>query len=97
MRREHYVVFGAWKEPNKVLIAAKPENGPGRRALVIGQLRDSSSYGYGDSVARDDVEGIYTTLFFCKKESLDAFIKTLVAMREDWDKEEAQHDICGEA
>lgn len=86
MRRgQHYVVFGAWSEPDKVLIAAKPPKGPGKMALIIGQAINSGKYKYGDHVATEDVKGIYTTLYFCKKESLDTFIKTLETMREVWE------------
>lgn len=89
MRREHYVVFGAGDEPNKVLMIAKPPNGPGEMALVIGQARNNGKYNYGDDVVAEDVEGIYTTLFFCKRESIDVLIKTLEKMREEWGKEAA--------
>ncbi|MBR1616321.1 MAG: hypothetical protein IJ673_12725 [Treponema sp.] len=89
MKHSHYVVFGAWKEPDKVLIVAKTKNGPGKWALIIGQALNDGRYTYGDEVREEDVESIYTTLYFCKPESLDAFINALTIMREAWNKENA--------
>ena len=83
--KEHYVVFGATEKPDKALIVTKsPETHI--RAVTICQLKDGLGKDYGDSVEDGDINGYYTTLMFCKKESLDTFIKSLEVMREKWDE-----------
>ncbi len=74
MIRENYVVFGASDMANKAVIAAKPDN----RACAVIVADLNGTHERGDmNFPLDDVGSVYTTLYFCKRESLDGFIKTL--------------------
>ena len=86
MRHSHYIVFGAGTKPNKVLVLGKATKGPGKWAISICEARNDGKYTYGDEVKAEDVEGIYTTLYFCKKESVEVMINALRLIEEGWEK-----------
>jgi hypothetical protein len=89
---QHYVVFGALDKPDKGLLTAKVTSGPGKYALVITQLGRGKDRDYGGAFDIEDIEGTYTTLYFCKRESVDAMIKALEKLRDEWEKEEADDE-----
>lgn len=81
MKREvPYVVFGACGQPNKTLVAYKKNN---HFVVSVCQIADGASYEYGDKVALEDIVGEYVQLHFCKRESLEWFCKSLLAISAD--------------
>lgn len=92
MRRKqtHYVVLGARDSANKAVIAYKTDNkGPGKYAVAITELNGEHNRGDTD-FPFEDVDGIYTTLYFCKRESLDVLIKVLEKLRDMWREEDVE-------
>lgn len=84
-RREHYVVFGVPDTANKAVIAGKSKRLPGAYAVAITDLQGTHERGETDFPI-DDIGGVYTTLYFCKRESLDTFIRVLEYLRDRWDE-----------
>lgn len=80
---ENYVVFGASDTANKAIIVGRTPNGPGRFAVLIADLRGTHEFGDTD-FSVDDLGAAYTTMYFCKRESLDALIKALESARDMW-------------
>lgn len=84
MKREHYVVFGAGEKPNKGIIMVRV---PGMRgfAAIICELKNSG-YDYGEQkFPLSDIEGVYTTLYFTRKESLEAVTKVFQDTFDKWE------------
>lgn len=91
MKREHYVVFGAGRKPNKSILTARIRRGtgPGKWMLRIEELENSGGkYAVGDPAEERDVSGVYTTLYFTEraKDSVRVLIRQLQRILEDWDQ-----------
>lgn len=85
--RKHWIVFGAGDKPNKSLIAY-PSKLTSGYALKICELSTDCDYEYGHTdnptveQLLEENSGEYTTLYFGKKESVEAFIKILEYIKE---------------
>lgn len=84
----HSVVFGAG-EANKAVVCCRVENGPGKYAASVCELKNDGRYGFGQADVRtEDLADVCTTFYFCKIESLEAVITALEALRDKWMEEE---------
>ncbi len=86
--KSHYIVFEASDKPDKGLVVGKVNGGPGKYALAFFAIENDGATGYGDSFDVDAITEAYTTLFFCKRESVDAMIAALKCIRDQWEQEE---------
>ena len=88
MTKEHYIVFGASEKVSKLFIATEEH---GMKCIKIYQLKDTANKSVNDTDANvDDIEGIYTTLYFAKaygKETLKIFISVLQKLLDEWESE----------
>lgn len=92
MTSEHYIVFGAEDQPDKGLFAYQCDDGlPGKYAVAIVGLDNDGSIGYGGRFGEDQIKHIFTTLYFCKLESLDSMILALEQVRDAW-REDVEGD-----
>ena len=83
MRKDHLMIlFGVGDMPSKALIGGISRRFPGNVELHICQLKDGVEH--GKTITKDDIEGEYAQLIFCKREILDAFIEHLTKIREMW-------------
>lgn len=91
--RRHWIVFGAGDKPNKSLIAYPSKMVGGCYAVKICELSTDCDYDYGfmdkptTEKLLEEISGEYTTLYFTKKESVDAFIKLLEHVKEQMEHE----------
>ena len=89
MTKEHYIVFGASEKVSKLFVTTEEH---GMKCVKIYQLKDTANKSVNDTnVFVDDIEGIYTTLYFAKaygKETLKIFISVLQKLLNDWKAEE---------
>ena len=83
MAKRNWVVFGATGKPNKALISHKSENFGGV-AVHVCDLK--GEHEYGDKYELSEVGSEYITMYFCKKESLHAFMTFLHDTLNAWDK-----------
>lgn len=72
-----WVVFGAGDDPSKCLVVRPPKDGGGTWELLICQIKDGAQYEYGAEVSAEDLDGLFFTLYFCKPDSVRAFIRAL--------------------
>ncbi len=85
MAKEHYVVFGAEENPTKGLLARRcDKHEPGEYAVEIVELDNDGSIHYGDLFEVESISKRYTTLYFCKREGLDTFIRALKKIQDSW-------------
>lgn len=87
-----YVVLGTYDTPTKVCaLDFKPACG--KMALRIFELgNEDGKYAYGDmdaAINPTDIQFEYMRIYFCKKESLAALIRTLQRGYDRWDELEA--------
>lgn len=88
MSKEHYVVFGAEENPTKGLLVRKcDQHEPGEYAIEIVELDNDGSIHYGDMFDAENISKRYTTLCFCKLESLATFIRALKKVQDAWELE----------
>lgn len=88
MAKEHYVLFGAEENPTKGLLTRKcDQHEPGEYAIEIVELDNDGSIHYGDLFDVENISKRYTTLYFCKRESLATFIRALKKVQDAWELE----------
>ena len=93
--KKHWIVFGAWDDPDKSLVAYKDKKA-GMWAVKVMHLGDEGDQGRGkltrppiDRLLSDEARE-YTTIYFANKhgkESIDAWINILEYVKENWDNE----------
>lgn len=85
MAKEHYVVFGAEENPTKGLLARRCDQyEPGKYAVEIVELNNDGTIHHGDLFEVESISKRYTTLYFCKLEGLDTFIRALKKIQDAW-------------
>lgn len=84
----HYVIFGAWPEPDKAIVGIRRNDSKGA-GVAICRLKNNGRYDFQSSEIRlEDLKGVCDILWFCKKESLDAMINCLTELRDDMKRRE---------
>lgn len=86
-KSSHYVVFGVGDTPNKAVIVGKSPRLSGYECNIVG-LDNNGKYAIGDTIEAEDVESLWTTLYFTKLESLKAFANVLNEAIRRWEEEE---------
>lgn len=82
MNNRHWVVFGAMEKPNKALIGFKSRRTSGMEVHIV---EIDGDYDFGEDIEFENVTKEYTTLYFAKKKSLQAFIRALEDMLSKWE------------
>ena len=90
MREVPYVLFGGQEYPTKTLQAFWWSGIKGAGVSICEIRNDDHKYQYGDAVSNDDISGRYFNLWFCRKESVDAFINGLVELKKIMEKNDAE-------
>lgn len=82
-----YIVFGAGDIHNKAVIIGPSGRLSGYECNIV-SLKDGSNYAAGETIDTADIDGLYTTLYFTKLESLRAFSNALNEVVKRWEDEE---------
>lgn len=82
------VVFGARGKPSKTAVGYVEKGGHVAHAHIC-ELKKDHKYSMGEPIPREDVlnaiDGEYVHLYFCKKESLYWFIRSLQELYDKWE------------
>lgn len=82
--RQYPIIIGHLEngESDKCIIAAREDT---RVKVLLCRLKDSAERHSGDEVKAEEIQGVISEIWFCRKESLKAFIGVLQRMMDGWD------------
>lgn len=74
-------------ESDKCLVAFREDS---RIKMLICRLKDGAARHSGDEVAAEEIQNVISEMWFCRKESLQAFIGALQRILADWGQEKTK-------
>lgn len=76
------IVFGASEKPTKTVLCGEYRKIRGTAIAALCEIKNGDGkYDHGDRVAKEDIDGVYATILFCNKKSLEGFIEDLEGLK----------------
>lgn len=86
MSGRHYpIIIGHLGEgkADKCVVAVK--NNDGGVTVLLCRLKDGAERHSGEDVTTEEIQSVITEMWFCRKESLQAFIGALQRISDEWE------------